>query len=149
MSQTFKPEEVDPTDNWPNPKDIGLPEAPLSIHIDAYYKGFHSGITIRMMDNTSIPADRIKRAIDSLIAGGFEPSWNKETSKGFLNQTVTPRATTIPQNGPSAMCPIHNELLVLRPAGVSKSTGRAYPAFYACPGNNEMGEFCNYRPKKL
>jgi hypothetical protein len=24
-----------------------LPEAPLSIHIDAYYKGFHAGITIR------------------------------------------------------------------------------------------------------
>ncbi len=32
-----------------------------------------------------------------------------------------------------AVCPVHNEPWRLVPAGVSKSTGRSYDAFRACP----------------
>jgi len=62
-----------------------LPEAPLSVHIDAYYKGFHAGITIRKEDNSSIPVERIKNLIEELISKGFEPSWNPDTSEHHLN----------------------------------------------------------------
>jgi hypothetical protein len=58
-----------------------MPEAPLSIHIDTYYKGFHSGITIRLPDNKVIPSSRITTMIDNLIFQGFKPSWNEDTNK--------------------------------------------------------------------
>ena len=58
-----------------------MPEAPLSIHIDTYYKGFHSGITIRMPDNKLIPISKIKTVIDNLVSQGFKPSWNEDTNK--------------------------------------------------------------------
>lgn len=38
-------------------------------------------------------------------------------------------------------CPIHKVYKNWKPAGVSKS-GKAYPAFYACPGRNPDGSFC-------
>lgn len=40
-------------------------------------------------------------------------------------------------------CPIHRQPLKLVPAGVSKSTGKPYNSFYACP---ERG--CQYRPPR-
>lgn len=67
-----------------------LPEAPMSIHIDTYYKGFHSGITIRMMDNSTIPTSRIMKVIDSLIASGFQPSWNVDTNNAHSTPTSQP-----------------------------------------------------------
>lgn len=65
--------------------EVQTSEAPLSIHIDAYYKGFHSGITVRSMDNSVIPANKIVQVINSLISSGFQPSWNVETSKAHLS----------------------------------------------------------------
>jgi hypothetical protein len=105
-----------------NPKDVEealkpmsiieneLPESPMSIHIDTYYKGFHSGITIRMMDNTTIPTSRIMRVIDSLIGNGFQPSWNVDTNIAHstpapvVSQPVTPQPQVQPSLGVCPKC---------------------------------------------
>lgn len=34
---------------------------------------------------------------------------------------------------PGPVCPEHGRTMLLRPAGVSKKTGKPYPAFYGCP----------------
>ena len=42
-------------------------------------------------------------------------------------------------------CPVH-KTSVLRPAGVSRTSGKAYAAFVSCPVRNGDGSFCNERP---
>jgi len=69
--------------------------------IDAYYKGFHAGITERGEGTASavqfeLQAREVREAIDKMIALGFEPSWNKQTSNEALNgktPTTTPPVT--------------------------------------------------------
>lgn len=96
------------SDNWIDPKEVNealapdLPEAPLSIHIDSYYKGFHAGIPIRMADNSIVPVSKIMTAIDSLIKSGFQPSWNTSTNEAHqtppasLQQATVPKPTPVP-----------------------------------------------------
>lgn len=48
-----------------------------------------------------------------------------------------------------ATCEIHGMQFVERPGGVSKSTGRAYQAFMACPGKNPDGTYCKNKPPKV
>ena len=73
------------------PVEKDLPEAPMSIHIDSYFKGFHVGTTIRMTDNTIVPVSRIMSVINGFMTNGFQPSWNIETN----NAHSTPvQATT-------------------------------------------------------
>lgn len=90
-----------------NPKDVDetlakaipveeVPESPMSIHIDTYYKGFHAGITIRMMDNSVIPVSNIMKSVDSLIASGFKPSWNEDTNNVHWTAPVVPVAPVTP-----------------------------------------------------
>ncbi len=66
-------------------------EAPQSVHLDVYYKGFHAGLTVRATDkgivhwqNVAAQAQQVQFAVDDLIVKGFEPSWNKETNNGHL-----------------------------------------------------------------
>jgi len=80
------------------PKEV--PEAPMSIHIDTYYKGFHAGVTIRMMDNSVIPVSNIMKSVDSLLASGFKPSWNEDTNNAVwttpvVKPTVQPVAPVV------------------------------------------------------
>ena len=116
-----------------------LPEAPLSLHIDAYYKGFHTGITIRSGDNTKVPGSKIKGLIDSLIASGFEPSWNTDTNAVHSNGHTLPAV-------PSVICGVHGMPMKLIPAGISKKTNKAYNAFYVCESLNADGTKCNWKP---
>ena len=128
-----------------------LPEAPMSIHIDTYYKGFHSGITIRMTDNTTIPTSKIMRVIDSLINSGFQPSWNVETNnahitpvkEGFPNDTIGSPKAEVPDitslHQPS--CPKHGMTTKWK-EGTSKKTGNPY-AFWGCTSRNQDGSYCN------
>lgn len=46
------------------------------------------------------------------------------------------------------MCAVHKVPMTLKPAGVSKKTGNAYPAFWSCGIKNTNGTFCTYRPQK-
>ena len=137
-----------------------LPEAPLSIHIDCYYKGFHSGITIRSGKNDEVPAHKIKHAIDALIELGFEPSWNRATSNEHLNgetpgadpdpdwiRDVPPKPQT-PQTPPTPaapmtavpICPLHQTEMNYH-QGVNKTTGKPYK-FWGCPVKDAAGNFC-------
>jgi hypothetical protein len=42
-------------------------------------------------------------------------------------------------------CPAHGTPFILRPGGVSKTTGKPYAEFYACPTKDAAG-FCKARP---
>jgi hypothetical protein len=72
-------------------------EAPLSIHIDAYFKGFHCGITVRKEENSIIPSTKVVSIIESLIEKGFKPSWNEDTNKASLGSPVAPKTAENPQ----------------------------------------------------
>lgn len=47
------------------------------------------------------------------------------------------------------ICPVHNVPMTLKPAGVSKATGRQYKAFWACGEKMEDGSYCRAKPIDL
>ena len=115
-----------------------MPEAPQSIHVDAYFKGFHAGFTIRKESNRMVATGETERLNNGLIESGWKPSWNTETNNGH---------TDTPKSDPNApICEIHNKPMSLKPAGISKATGKHYPAFYACSERNADNSFCRFKP---
>ena len=46
------------------------------------------------------------------------------------------------------MCGVHHIAMIMKPAGISKKTGKGYPAFWSCGERMEDGSFCTYRPPK-
>ena len=67
-------------------------EAPQSISITVYYKGFSMIITKRDADVTVKPLlDSAMEAIDYMVGKGFKPSWNEDTNKQALG--INPIAT--------------------------------------------------------
>ncbi|MDR7495295.1 MAG: hypothetical protein QN190_14120 [Armatimonadota bacterium] len=46
---------------------------------------------------------------------------------------TTPAEEIEDVTGPGPVCPDHGRAMALRPAGVSKKTGKPYPPFYICP----------------
>jgi hypothetical protein len=132
-----------------------LPEAPMSTHIDAYFKGFHVGFTIRSQDNTVIPVIKVRKVVENLIKEGYEPSWNTDTSQKHL--TPAPQSASVASQGPkesidpimnatAPVCGIHGVTMVWK-EGISKKTNAPY-AFYSCPERNADGSFCRYQPPK-
>lgn len=87
MSDFDVPKDLDEQE-WIKEGDSFHKEAPLSLHIDGYYKGFHTGITLRFDNNEKVPTKKIETLIDNMIARDWEPSWNKDTSKQQLNGKV-------------------------------------------------------------
>ena len=112
-----------------------LPEAPLSTHIDAYYKGFHAGITIRSQDNSSIPVSKIVSAINNLIEQGFEPSWNKTTSREQLNPDAIMDVTANVNTHPCKTCGGMAEFK----SGTAKS-GKEWKGYF-CKSNKDHVEW--------
>jgi len=43
------------------------------------------------------------------------------------------------------LCPDHDQAWELKPAGVSKATGKPYNAFWSCAGRTD-GQFCKKKP---
>ena len=80
-----------------------LGEAPVSITVKCYYKGFSVLITRRKEKLAPDEASNIIEAIDNLIAKGFEPSWNKATSQEQLNERQISEDIA-----DKVTCPIHN-----------------------------------------
>ena len=140
MSEPFDGKEVDEVmdeaeEMIPTPD---MPEAPQSIHVDAYYKGFHAGFTIRKPSNRLVAVNETTKLIEGLIEKGYKPSWNSETNNGH---------TETPKSDPNApICEVHNKPMSLKPSGISKATGKRYPAFWACSERMEDGSFCRYKP---
>lgn len=116
-----------------------LPEAPLSIHIDTYYRGFHIGFTKRSSeDSVSNQVGGVTQLIQSLIQKGFEPSWNKETNNNHIKKEEP--------ESKSPTCGIHGTPMVWK-SGTSRTTNKPY-AFWSCPTKNADGSYCNYKPKQ-
>jgi len=61
------------------PEISGLPEAPVSINVRGYYKGFSVQITKRNAKGV-VELEKIITAIDNMIKNGFKPSWNDDTN---------------------------------------------------------------------
>lgn len=82
-------------------------EAAQSISITVYYKGFSMIITKRDAEAEVKPLiDSSVKAIDYMIANGFKPSWNEDTNKQALGQSI-PSVTTTTASTNSKPCPIH------------------------------------------
>lgn len=46
-------------------------------------------------------------------------------------------------------CPVHNQEMTLRPAGIAKTTGKPYEAFWTCSGKNADGSYCRFKLDSL
>ena len=150
MSATDDMHEVDDImEATKHENEVNHTEAPLSINIGSYYRGFYVGWTKRSSDNkVSDKIDDIKKFVDGLVTAGYEPSWNKETSAKALNINPTPIqapivADLVPTN---ATCPVHGSNLEWK-TGISKTTNKPY-AFWACNTKNADGSYCKAGGKK-
>jgi len=47
-----------------------------------------------------------------------------------------------------SVCPNHGTPWSIKPAGVSKTTGKAYNAFYKCDGKNPDNSYCTKKPTR-
>ena len=129
-------------------ESVPLPEAPMSTHIDAYYKGFHVGFTIRSEKNDVIPAAKSAAVIEQLISTGYKPSWNVQTNDANTPQPIA-QAVDLSIDGPAGQggkCPVHGTPLVWK-SGISRTTNNPY-AFWSCPTLNADGSFCRAASKK-
>ena len=77
-----------------------LPEAPVSITVKGYYKGFSVLITKRNATG-KVELEKIMEAIDNMVEKGFNPSWNDET-----NEKVKP-TQPVEKDDLTSICPIH------------------------------------------
>ena len=128
-------EEVS-NDAHANMVDKNLPEAPASCSLTGYYKGYKVMVTQRDTNKLVKPyLENAMHAIDWMAENGFKASWNDDTNtKAVIDQSVK--------------CGIHGTPMQLIPAGVSKTSGKPYPAFYTCKELNADGSKCTYRPPK-
>lgn len=130
----------DITDTLDNSMTPEMPEAPQSISVSAYYKGFKTIFTIRKESNKSVAVTQTTALIDGLVEAGWKPSWNDATN-GAVKAPVK-----VDPNAP--ICEVHNVAMTLKPAGVSKTTNKPYPAFWACGEKLQDGSFCRFRPSQ-
>ena len=98
--------------------------------IDLYYKGFHIK---KSVPKELSPEDLIK-GIESYIAAGFEPSWNKDTTERqldpIMNATKDAKIYTCKECGAKAEYK----------TGVSTKTGKPWKALF-CTENKEHVEW--------
>lgn len=105
--------------------DIQHTEAPLSIHIDGYYQGFHVGITIRKDDNATIPTSSIMKAVDEMKEKGFKPSWNEDTNK---DHNIPAGFVRIADEGRKKNCQYCDKMTIEK-RGIGKND-KPYHAFF-------------------
>ena len=134
----IKQEEDEIVESLDNSMTPNMPEAPQSISVSAYYKGFKTIFTIRKENNKDVAVTQTTNLIDALISQGWKPSWNEQTN-GAIKAPVK-----VDPNAP--VCEIHNKPMTLKPAGISKTTNKAYPAFWACSERMPDGSFCRFKP---
>jgi hypothetical protein len=121
-------------------KDVGLEqetgnEAPASVTIRGYYKGYSVLVTNRNAGVDVYPiVEKMIKAIDWMEQNGFKPSWND-----------TPAQQPLPIVDPNApKCSVHNVPMKWI-TGISKTTGKNY-AFWSCPSKNQDGTYCKAKP---
>ena len=121
---------------------VPLPQAPISITVMAYLRGFQVLVTRRMGEQSilaQIPG--VVALIKGLEEAGFEPS------RGELPLTLSgPESKEKGKEQNNPICAIHHKPMTWR-EGVTKETGRHY-AFWTCTERNSDGSFCKYKPGK-
>ena len=108
-----------------------LPEAPYSVTITGYYKGFSTMKTHRSFE--PIKNEVVVASIEDMIAKGFLPSWNTETNGKALAKPVETPATPA-----SPVCPYHNKPMTLREGKFGK--------FWSCSTKLADDTWCKYTP---
>jgi hypothetical protein len=85
--EDFSDREADEAVKMATGKTNGdLPEAPISITVKGYFKGFSALFTKRLDGDRLIPQiDGVVQLIDQLLLKGFEPSWNVDTNKAMTS----------------------------------------------------------------
>jgi hypothetical protein len=84
--------------------------------------------------STSAPVSRPAEQQDTRNVVPFDPNSNERHDR---------------QGDADGICPDHGQPWVLKPGGTSKSTGKPYDPFYACPFRPQRGEkFCQQKPSK-
>jgi hypothetical protein len=118
-----------------------LPEAPISITVMAYLRGFQVLITRRMGEQavlSQIPG--VVALIKGLEEAGFEPA------RGCLPLTLSNvESKERGKEKENPICAIHHKPMAWR-EGITKQTGKHY-AFWSCTERNSDGSFCKYRPE--
>jgi hypothetical protein len=84
--------------------------------------------------STSAPVSRPAEQRETRNVVPFDPNSNERHDR---------------QGDADGICPDHGQPWVLKPGGTSKSTGKPYDPFYACPFRPQRGEkFCQQKPSK-
>jgi len=111
--------------------------------------GVMASITMTMDDRSEV-ADAYKEAW-AICQEEVDKQANEVKTTNQIEESVNKSSEFTSEMAEELVphCPIHNMDMVLRPAGISKTTGKGYPAFYACPGKDVNGKFCSYRPPKV
>lgn len=119
--------------------DFSGEEAPYSITVQGYYRGYSVLTTVRHLNAKVKPfLQRAVAAIEWMEDNGFQPSWNPDTNKQAKSREkndVSMSATKI--------CPTHDVQML---SGISKKTNKPY--WYH---DNDAGERCfgkNYLPSR-
>ena len=115
----------------------------------------------KKIGNANFGSDMVSASItmsvesDSEVSAAYKEAWaivheEVEKQENLLDQDKAiaesvKQSTNFVQDinaDPVQKCPVHGLEFVLRPAGISKTTGKGYPAFWACPGKNPDGSYC-------
>lgn len=148
----FNPNEVDDVldQALPIPSEKLAPgsEAPASATVHVWDKdNFGVLFTIRDTNAKNLYV-RMNGLIQTLKNDGWKSDWKSE---GSTMPPQTQKAVVIHPvaSGPgeTPLCGIHGTPMTLKPAGVSKTTGRQYPAFWSC-GQRDGDQYCKFKPGK-
>lgn len=121
-------------------------EAPKSLNIRAYYKGFSVQFTKRNDDEDLTPfVQQAQDLIDDLIVRSWNPSWNEQTNEKVSTVQSTPKLTPQVTTGTqksvlaNASCPIHNVPMLKNKFGLFHKNGE---------DENGKAIWCKGQPKR-
>ena len=118
--------------------EVSIPEAPAVANIKVWIKGYGVMFTVRGEKMNDI-LTKTTTLIDYAESHGWKNTWNT-TGQPTQGQPV--------QQPSSIICGIHGTPMKQIPAGVSKKTGRSYPAFIVCESMNADGSRCSWKPEE-
>jgi len=108
-----------------------LPEAPQSVTIKGYYKGFSVLLTKRDPEVKTMPLlESSMKAIDWMITNGFKPSWSDDTNKSIVAQKVNAPREYNHEPVNQEACGHGNT--IVRESKSEKNYGKSYKACVDC-----------------
>lgn len=120
-------------------KELELPEAPASMTLRVWIKGY--GVMLTARDNKV--SDLLKKTItmvDYAESHGWKNTWEKEPIPNGHVSTLKDATTNVP----TPNCSIHGTPMEYK-EGISKKSNKPY-AFWACSQKLADGSWCNGKP---